>query len=81
MTLLGGGGLAWILKFQREDAGKAVEQVHDAMDILRSVNDDLKRAYDRAVDERDMALMELDICKEARGQLLARLQRLEGYGN
>jgi hypothetical protein len=77
MTLIGGGGLAWVFKFQREDAGKAVEQVDSAMQIMRLLNEDLSKQFKRVVYERDHALALLDECNKRHSELRA---RVDGHG-
>lgn len=73
MTVVGGGGLAWVFKFQREDAGKAVEQVESAMAVMRLLNEDLSLQFDRVVRERNAALELLDDCRKRHSELVARM--------
>jgi hypothetical protein len=80
MTVVGGGGLAWVFKFQREDAGKAVEQVDNAMGIMRQLNEDLSAQFTRVTNERDDALHRLAECTHDRLELLRKLHRAEQHG-
>lgn len=81
MTILGGGGLAWVFKFQREDAGKAIEQVNEAMVILRGLNDDILESLERVESERDAALRRLAECHSDRQNLKRQILLLERGGN
>jgi len=51
LLLLGGGGLAWVFKFQREDAGQTVSQISQTIDSMKELNDEYRITIDRLREE------------------------------
>lgn len=84
MLVAGSGGLIAVLKYQRDDAGKAIANADGLVAVMKGITDELLEALERervarvaAETGQAEAIREMERCRELAVQLRAEIAKLE----